>query len=527
MQRGLKHLRRAWDFYRISFIKRSVFYRFSLSRKHTIFDTARFITDPWAGDSRVGRAILDSSSYVHAGNETPTDILDSITGKSHENVRYAASFAWIRDLQALGGNSSRKYVRNLISLFIARYRRKRRFYIDHDTWSYTIIGERIVNWMFSYSFFASGSNDKFQREVLSSIAEQFSHLVKCYKEELNPYSRLMALKAILFCLCSMKTPHKYKIQRTLDEICEIIEENTDEGGMFGMRSPVDHFHIFRSLIEIRFIARNFGLDLPSSVFTETISKMALVIRFLRLGDGSISQHSGTLTNDNSVFVPSRYMVDTALSVVEIKTYKIKPYGFDRLETKKATIIVNTESCNSRSKFNNFSEPGINVFDFETSFGDKKLINRADISVVVNNFRIKLNEKAKSFARKGAKDTYVFFEGEARFSSKFFEFTMKREITIFSDRQRVDCADSLRISENADVSIRIVFNRYTDIKEVGKRSVLLGLGKAEYIFSCTASDADDFWTIHVPNSSNYPTIEIISSLSGHKEIKFEWSVEFIK
>jgi hypothetical protein len=334
----------------------------------------------------------------------------------------------------------------------------------------------------------------------------------------------MVLKAMLFCFGSMKINRRHKILLIIDEICEIIDECIDDCGMFSNRSPIDHFHVFRSLLEIRFIVRNLGMDLPKNVFDEKLSKMALVIRFLRLGDGSISQHSGNFTDNNAVFTPSRYMIDTALSVVEIKKYKNKPRGFERLETKKTTIIINTEPSNSRSKFNDFSEPGINIFDFEASFGVNKLINRADISVVLDGFRIKLDNKTESFVKKSTKNNQVFFSGRAQFSNRFFEFIMMREITIFTDKQQVNCLDSICISSDADVYFRFVFNNGVDIKEVNKRNMLFDFEKSKYNFMLSSSNIDNMSIIQGPDSTFYPSVEILSSLERHKEIQFEWTIE---
>jgi uncharacterized heparinase superfamily protein len=251
MSRGLKNFIDIWNFYRVYFIKKSIFYRYSLNKKHNFFDTNKFVSDPWPGNFLVGKEILDCS-FVPDNCNDPINIME-IFSKKDSNVskfakRYAASFVWIRDLHAIGGHNNRKYIRNLISTFINCYRKKKAFWLDDDSWDCAIIGERLVNWILSYSFFASGSNDKFQKEVLSSIAEQFSHLLQCYKAEINSYSKLMALKSILFCLSSMKVNQHKKVLKIIKEIENFVEVSIKDEGMFESESPVEHFHVFRSLL---------------------------------------------------------------------------------------------------------------------------------------------------------------------------------------------------------------------------------------------------------------------------------------
>ncbi|MDR0942563.1 MAG: hypothetical protein LBM19_03050 [Holosporales bacterium] len=523
MSRSLKNLKDVLNFYRISFAKKNVFYRFSLNKSPHLFDSRKFTNDLWIGDSQIGREILNFSFTTEANGE-PLNIAEIFSNENRDDSKYAASFAWIRDLCAIGDNSNLKYVRNLISAFIRGYKKRNKFWLS-KSWDNAVVGERIVNWLFSYSFFASGASDRFQREVLSSIAEQFSHLLKCYKAELNPYSRLIALKAIFYGYCVMSTSQTKRVRKILKEICVIVDKNVDKQGMFYNSSPVDHFQVFRSLLEIRFIARNFGIDVPNDVFVDKLSRMAAVVRFLRLSDGSVSQCPGNSSKLNSFFTPSRQMVDTALSIVESKNYNNKPLGFDRLETKKSIVIVNTKPRNARSKFNDFSKPGISIFDFEASFGIDKLLNRADISVVFNGFHIKLDEKTKSFTKGNMKNDRFSFECEAQFFNRFFDFAVRREIELFLDKPQINCADLILASTDMEAYFRFVFNKNVDMREINKKNVLININKSEYVFHAISSDIENI-AVQSSQETGYPSIEVFSPVKSQKEIEFSWSLERI-
>ena len=520
--RGIKRLIRIFNFYRVSFIKNSFLYGISLDKRWSIFDKAKFIADPWAGDPDIGRQILDCS-YSPDESDFPLDIMELFSKRNWNKSKYAVSFVWLRDMQSLGGNSSRKYARNLIATFIGNYRKTKRFWLNNKTWDYGITGERIVNWIFSYSFYASGSTDKFQHAVLSSINEQFSHLVKCYKSELNPYSRLMALKAILLCYCIMKTNQSKRITRIIREICDLVQDYLPDA-MFENRSPVDTFHVFRSLLEIRFMAKMVGAKLPEDTFGSVLSKMAANVRYLRLGDGGISTLSGNAQTANSVFDPSRRMVDTALSIVDVKDQLVNLKDFERLSTKKVTAIINTMPREVKS--NSPSEPGINIFDFEASFGTEKLINRADVSIIFNGFRVKLGNNINNYFKKSLKDSALFFEGESHFSNSIFKFAFRREIEVMSDKLQIKGTDFVFLSKGFESSFRFVFNRGIELSQINPKSILISYMKSEYIMTLISGDIAK---IHLfqPSESNYPSVEILSVSDGKKEVKLSWSIEGMK
>lgn len=521
--RGVKRLKALFDFYKVSFLRNSFFYGVSLNKSPGIFDKDKFISDPWAGNPDVGRQILNCS-YIPDDENIPLDILELFSNRHWNKSKYAASFVWLRDLQSLGGNNSRKYTRTLISTFIGNYRKTKRFWLNDVTWNCGVVGERIVNWIFSYSFYASGSNDRFQRDVLSSINEQFSHLVKCYKAEQNPYSKLMALKAVLFCYSVMRTDQSRRIAGAIKDICKLLR-NCLPDAMFENRSPVDTFQVFRSLLEVRFIAKITGVTLPDDTFGELLSKVAANIRYLRLGNGEISSHSGNAIKVNSYFKPSCRMIDTALSIVDIRDRATSINDFERVSTKKVTAIINTSVRGVKSAFNNPAESGINIFDFEASFGLEKLINRSDVSVVLDGFRVKLGSAADVYFEKQAKDKSLAFEGESIFLNKAFKFALRRELEVASDKVQLKGTDYVFLSKKNESYFRFVFNKTVELSQINPKSILISYMKSEYIMTLLSSDITAI-SLTSASDFSYPSIDILAVSDGSKEVKLSWSIDAV-
>lgn len=519
----MKNIKRAYALQKVDFMRNSVFYRFSLDRHDGNFIPTKFMTDPWSGNSDIGKDILNGAMR---DSEFSVDLSEIFTGKYNpgaHHVKYAFCFAWIRDLQAVGGNNSMRFTRNLILAFIDNYRCTKKFWLNTDGWSTLITAERIINWIFSYSFFASGSPDSVQKEILSSLSEQFSHLWKCYTAELNPLSKLMALKAIFICLCSMKNMQTTKIRKVTKEIGKIANEWFDQSGMLINHNPVDHFNAFRSFVEIRFMARNLGIDLPKHVFSDLLSEMAACVRFFRLGDGEISGHIGGKDDKELAIVPSRQLIDTALSVVESKKSGEKTVaGFMRLSTKKIVLMVNTAPRYVKSHFSPPSEPGLNIFDFEASFGIKRPIKLADVSVLFNGMRIKIGKRSTYFSNRSVDHNRLLFTGEVAQKNNYFDFTFKREIEININQEQVSGTDAVYVSGSFHIYSRFILNKSVILKKIHSRSILLTIDNCEYIFSISPHNKDCEVFITDESWPYYPMIEVCCNASFNNQIN--WSIE---
>lgn len=502
-------------------MQRSIFYRFSLEKRGGILNPDKFLTDPWSGNPAIGKDILNNIVWKSGGESDLMALLASST-----DDEFAYSFAWIRHLQAVGGNGSMRLTRSFILTFINNYRKTKAFWLHLNSWSIPIIGERLVNWMFSYSFFASGSNDSFQKIVLSSIVEQFSHLWKCYGAEPNEYARLTALKAIVACLCSMQNAQPAKIRKAIREIKGITENCLDSTGMVINRNPEDQFNMFKNLIEIRFVSKNAGIELSKQIFVDALAKMAACLRYLRLGDGKLSNligNGGYLSSQG--LTPTRQMIDTALSVVESKNSgPVTISGFTRLATKKIILIVNTKPCHLRSQFHNPSEPGLNIFDFEASFGLCRMINRADITMLFNGLRIKIGKSAKYISQIKHERGELHFEGEVQQRSRYFDFNVQRKIAINLKSEKIRGLDTAQASAPFQAFPRFVFDRQTTIKEIHSRSVLIMHGNSGYILSIYQRSQDCELSIGQHSANSLPTVEICYPATNICDVQIAWAIE---
>lgn len=513
-----------------SFARNSLFYGLSLDKRASIFDPAKFMNDPWPGDPSKGKNLLNGvlSFNFSKFDINITDVIDKKVKVPTSMLLYVNSFSWIRDIQAVGGVGARKYVRDAVYHFIEHYKQTKKFWTSLE-WDVDVTSERIINWMKSYSFFAVGSDDNFQKEVLSSISEQYSHISKVYKAETDPVSIILSMKSMLFCLVAMKSNQKRFARTLINDIAETVMHNIDKHGAYKFRNPASLFNIFSSLIEVRFIARNIDIEISKEAFEEQLSKMASIIRFFRMSDGSLSKHSGNaISRNNLMFIETRHIIDTALSIVgnnyvcEEKRCSIN--GFDKVYTKKITLIINKKVTDMRSQFNHLSEPGINIFDFEASFQADCLIRRADIAVLWNNHMVKANKMMEPTVSTSKNDEFVNYACEAVCFDRFFQFAFRREISVGVSSSSLSVSEFVYTSANSDVYIRMALDNGVKLERINACSILINYGKNSYVFSLKASGGPNCRLsiktgLNIPN----PTLIVSFNSNGNTENQIIWSI----
>ena len=125
-----------------------IFYRFSLKKNAALLDHNKFLEDPWPGDQAAGNNFINNvikirDFYVNADAIRFIDCNDSDFDYA---AMYINSFAWIRDLQAVGGFETKKTIRYAIERFITQYRESLAFW-KKSFFDVLIVSERIMNWL--------------------------------------------------------------------------------------------------------------------------------------------------------------------------------------------------------------------------------------------------------------------------------------------------------------------------------------------------------------------------------------------
>jgi uncharacterized heparinase superfamily protein len=272
-------------------------YRLWLGRQKPL-KVALLPTDPWPGDAGHGADLADGLLRVGAQHLAFDETVlagdgDSLPAAVHE-------FGWIRDLHALGGTQARIVTRKLIAAWLTRHGQR----MD-ATWDPHTCGQRLANWLMHYSFYGSSASDEFCDTLHASMIRQMHVLRHRFAALTQDRARLSVLYGLAFatgCLRGMGG----SFEAVLLQLDRELSHQLDADGAHRSASPAQHIGILRDLVAIRGLCHIRQREIPAAL-REAMTRMAGVVRFLRLGDGSLPLFHGTP-------LLSRQWIDQTLSL---------------------------------------------------------------------------------------------------------------------------------------------------------------------------------------------------------------------
>ena len=151
------------------------------------------VRDPWPGDPGRGAHLL-RGELAMGGGVCPLRAGDwATTGPA--SLRAAAhSFAWLRDLRALGTDAARLRARALVSEWIAGPPS------DPIAQRPDVIGARVAAWLGHYDFFASTADDAFRQKLMARLVTDARGLSAALPAEELDARALTALKGLIAAL---------------------------------------------------------------------------------------------------------------------------------------------------------------------------------------------------------------------------------------------------------------------------------------------------------------------------------------
>ena len=287
--------------------------------------------DPWPGDATEGSAVL-AGVLRFSGHAVTIDP----NGEPHWRAGNPGwldalhSFAWMRDLRAVGGDAARRRARALVLSWL-----------DHNagwnsqTWAPEVLGARVANWIGLHDFYCASADDEFRARVFDSLARQLRHLVRVVPGALDGAALVTAAKGLVYggyCL-----PESEKIGgealRLLER--ELPRQILPDGGHVE-RSPSVQLRILRDLIDVRAVLRAARADVPESL-QHAIDRMTPALRFFRHGDGGLALFNGSREEEPA-------LVDTVLAQADARGRPLKsaPHtGFERLIAGRTMVLMDT------------------------------------------------------------------------------------------------------------------------------------------------------------------------------------------
>lgn len=195
------------------------------------------------------------------------------------------ALGWLHNLEAAGDEVAREKARSLVSGWIAHSRSA-----PAAAWDVEIVARRVTALLSHAGFLLEGATPHFYETMMKALSNELHYLTVSYSEPGSTAPRLRALTALLLAgLCIAE--HQSYINAYLQTFCGEIERQILPDGGHISRNPNILVELLLEFLPLKqcFLAR--AQETPEAL-NSAISRMMGMIRFLRLGDGSLARFNG-------------------------------------------------------------------------------------------------------------------------------------------------------------------------------------------------------------------------------------------
>jgi len=193
-------------------------------------------------------------------------------------------FGWLRHLHAAEDQIAREKARKLMLEWIAVSRSAPALAHDADT-----AAQRVIAMLSHAAFLLDGADPDFYDVVVRALSRDLHNLTVIYGDSPG-VARLRALTAILLAGLCVAEQEAY-LTSYLPVFCSELDRQILEDGGHASRDPGDLIELLLELLPLKqcFVARQ--LEPPEALYT-AIGRMNPMLRYLRLGDGSLAHFNG-------------------------------------------------------------------------------------------------------------------------------------------------------------------------------------------------------------------------------------------
>jgi uncharacterized heparinase superfamily protein len=291
----------------------------------------RAFRDLWPGDAARGQRLLRGECEV-AGTVRPFTPMSQggqgwREGSGSPLWRAAVhSFAWLRDLRALGTDGARLCARELAMDWLEQGAG------DPIAAVPGVAGSRLSAWLGHWDFLAATAEDGFRRQLMVRLAQDARSLVAVLPSDEAHRGALAALKGGLAAAVALN--EEAWIARCLRILPAEIDRQILPDGAHAERSPGQLLLAVQDLIEIRNLLHGAGLEAPPHL-AMALDRAAPALRLFRHGDGGLALFNGTRDEGAA-------LVDLVLTQGQARGRApliLSEAGFQRLQAGRTLVIA--------------------------------------------------------------------------------------------------------------------------------------------------------------------------------------------
>jgi len=351
IHRALRPLRVAW--------RRSWIYRGFLKGKMP--DRVLFYPQ-----DTLPRRLSDADAFLRGrfrfGNEAVEIREGSVFDKRPPSRTWAEDlhgFSWLPPLAAAGGEAARTLATNLITQWVKRNAR-----YSEPAWLPHVTAERLVHLFADGKFVLANSDVLWRSKLFVSIREQSRLLARTAKAAPDGLPRFEAAAAHVLSGACLDDSAK-RLQSGLSQLAlEIGRQILPDGGHV-TRSPEVLLHAYRHVVMVLESLAATGHPVPAAI-RNAHDRMAPMLRFFRLGDGTLALFNGGRECDAR-------MIEDILNRDEVRgqPFVFAPHsGFQRLAAGRALAVMDCGTV-PKAAFSTGAHAG--CLSFEFSAGAQRLV----------------------------------------------------------------------------------------------------------------------------------------------------------
>ena len=200
-------------------------------------------------------------------------------------ARELHGFSWLHHLSAAANPRTTRTALVLVADWVKHARGR-----TGIAWEPAVVGRRVISWLSNANLLLEGVDQVEFDRTANSLAEQLVHLSATWREAPEGYPRLISLIALAYgnlCIGGRERQLGHT-ERLLSQ--ELARQILPDGG-HANRNPATLVELMLDLLPLRqcFIARQ--RPIPKAI-DGAIGRALPMLRFLRLGDGSLARFNG-------------------------------------------------------------------------------------------------------------------------------------------------------------------------------------------------------------------------------------------
>ena len=282
------------------------------------------------------------------------------TAPSTQWLENLHSFAWLRHLEAIGGEPTQEHTRQLIAHWIRTYGQN----WSDVPWRPHVIARRLMTWSSFGRFVLSNADILFRSRVLWTMSRQARHLAATVMRAPPGLPRLTAITGLV--QSGVVLPDgEQRLTKGLHLLSEELTTQILADGGHVSRNPEAVLVVMSDLLSLVDAMRLRNIAVPATV-RRAIDRMTPMVRFMTLGDGKLAAFNGGSEGPDGWSASLLMHEEAAHRVLTHAPHT----GYDGLNASPTALVVDVGGAPPAEIS---TEAHAGTLAFEMSVGSERLI----------------------------------------------------------------------------------------------------------------------------------------------------------